>query len=79
MSDRAVFATSPDDSVQIVRYDRAGKWYSERADGLRQLLTVREAARAAIDIMDAGGYVRSRGLGGVRFDDECAKILRARP
>lgn len=32
---------------EIVRYDRAGKWYVENIIGTRRHVTVREAARAA--------------------------------
>jgi hypothetical protein len=46
-NDRTVHGVS--DQWEIVRYDRAGKWYLEAADGRRVRVGVRHAARVAAD------------------------------
>lgn len=62
--DRRVHATTAE-SAEIVRYDRAGKWYVERPDGTRRQLTVQEA----VSLATAPGARRYPGQhGGERFD-----------
>jgi hypothetical protein len=50
MSDRIVHGQTVD-HAEIVRYDRAGKWYFEWPDRLRprRQVTIGEAARAAVE------------------------------
>jgi hypothetical protein len=67
MSDRTVHATAPDGG-QIVRYDRAGKWYLEYPTGrLRPCRQIKfaEAVKLASQI---GSYVYLGKPGGRRFD-----------
>lgn len=64
MSDRTVHARLRD-GTEIVRYDRAGKWFVESPDGSRERVTVREAARRA-SVSGATIYVGRAGGG--RFD-----------
>lgn len=45
MSDRTVHACQP--GMEIVRYDRAGKWWLEYDNGAREQLTLREAVYLA--------------------------------
>lgn len=70
MSDRTVHASYP--GMEIVRYDRAGKWYFEPTESTlpRQKVTVRQAAEAAVWALgyynnDAEVFERK---GGKRFD-----------
>jgi len=68
--DRTVHAVRRHDGAEIVRYDRAGKWYLERVDGSRSPLTLRGAVREAV-----GGRVHFGRPGGRIFD---AAVVRAR-
>lgn len=70
MSDRTVHASYP--GMEIVRYDRAGKWYFEPTDSSlpRQKVTVKQAADAAVWALgyyndDAQVFTRT---GGKTFD-----------
>lgn len=47
--DRTVHGHSmwPSDPWDVVRYDRAGKWYIEHGDGRRVRVTVNHAAKVA--------------------------------
>lgn len=47
MSDRTVHGVLADGTTEIVRYDRAGKWYFEPREGKRRQVVLEEAARAA--------------------------------
>lgn len=71
--DRAVHATSKDGD-EIVRYDKAGKWWLERADGTRASLKIGEAVEQAISFARAGGKIHTRRPGGKSFD---VKVRRA--
>lgn len=44
--ERIVHGTTAD-GHEIVRYDRAGKWYVEKADGTRTQISVKRAAELA--------------------------------
>jgi hypothetical protein len=69
MSDRTVHARYTD--MEIVRYDRSGKWYLEPTiAGLpRQHVTVQEAVKAALwGVENADGDVYVRLPGGGAFD-----------
>lgn len=59
-----------DDGGEIVRYDRAGKWYFEYRDRRRRHVTIAEAVKAAI----AGKALLDRP-GGLAFD---ARVRRLR-
>lgn len=63
--------------IEIVRYDRAGKWYYESTNGsrkMRRLITVAEAVEFAADTRPAVLWHEGRA-GGLMFD---AKVRRAR-
>jgi hypothetical protein len=57
------------DAWEIVRYDRAGKWYIEHPDGRRVRVGVNYAARAA-----AKGEAYLNRPGGQIFDARVRKI-----
>lgn len=72
MADRRVHAQTAD-GIEIVRYDRSGKWYFERKDGTRRQVSVDMAATAAAEVVKyepiqppAGVYLERPG--GRRFD-----------
>lgn len=72
MADRKVHAKTAD-GIEIVRYDRSGKWYFERQDGTRRPVSVGEAAAVAAEAVKyepipapAGVYLELPG--GRRFD-----------
>jgi hypothetical protein len=69
--DRHVHASG--DTIEVVRYERAGKWYVEsrpnaRPQRPRWALSLREAAKIAQDIERAGGEIRYGLPGGKMFD-----------
>ena len=69
MSDRTVHAFY--DGMEIVRYDRAGKWYLEPTNSAlpRQHVGVKQAARAALWGRDyANGRIHYGMLGGNVFE-----------
>ncbi len=69
MSDRTVHASYP--GIDIVRYDRAGKWYLEPTNGTlrRQHVKVCDAAEAAVWGLARGdGEVFLGHHGGKTFD-----------
>lgn len=71
MADRTVHARYP--GLEIVRYDRAGKWYFEPIDSSlpRQKVTVKQAADAAVwarGYYDEGAHIFLGKAGGTRFD-----------
>jgi len=73
VSDRTVHAGY--DGMEIVRYDRAGKWYLEPTDPRlrRQRVGVREAARSARwGCEHANGWIQFRLPGGGAFDKAAA-------
>lgn len=62
-ADRKVHGVSPD-GAEIVRYDRAGKWYLEHPiSGERRKVTVAEAAALAVQ-----GHAFLGIVGGQLFD-----------
>jgi len=76
MSDRKVHAFAENGS-EVVRYDRAGKWWVEHPAGsllpARQV-SMREAARIAIEFWyERGGSVNFGVPGGSAFDREIRK------
>jgi hypothetical protein len=54
--DRTVHAYGK--GYEVVRYDRAGKWYVESVDGSRRAVTLDQAVREA-------AFVASRGTGDI--------------
>lgn len=70
--DRTVHASNPDE--ELVRYDRAGKWYVEPVDGSRRRhVGINEAVRIAVGWSRSGNGVIFTGLhGGSMFE---AKVL----
>lgn len=84
--DRVVHASLVDSAdgvvVEIVRYDRQGRWYKEtskhggRTPADRQRYgTVHEAAQQALEIEAQGGTIHIGRAGGKQFD---AKVAGAR-
>jgi len=64
MNDRRVHAVTVL-GAEVVRYDRAGKWYIEFPDGRRKAITLSEAVRRAT----ASGSLARVGIpGGGAFD-----------
>lgn len=76
MSDRKVHARSPE--MEVVRYDRAGKWYlePEHFSLPAQHVTVKEAARYAVwAANEANGQIFTGLPGGAMFDRLVARGL----
>ena len=71
--DRIVYAERP--GVQLVRYERAGKWYEEFEDGSRHPCNLAYAVDRALELEDEGGVIYLRQMGGTMFD---AKVRKAR-
>lgn len=76
MQDRIVHATS-DDGLELVRYDKAGKWYIEPLDKSlpRQKVTIYEAVTVAIHWEKHYGSVVYDQPGGNRFN----QLIRREP
>lgn len=72
-SNRQIHAVMADGS-EIVRYDRAGKWYLERRDGHKHI-TLREAAEFAIE---PGARINDARPGGQSFRAEVRKLEAGR-
>jgi hypothetical protein len=68
MSDRTIHAAY--DGMEIVRYDRTGKWYLEPTDSRlpRQQVPIAKAVDSALWAVAHGGWVKRRLPGGQRFD-----------
>ena len=66
-ADRQVHAKCP--TFEVVRYNRAGKWYVESsAKGSRELVMIQEAARRAQAAVILGGEINYGLPGGRTFD-----------
>ncbi len=73
MSDRLVHAECA--GFQVVRYNRAGKWYVEtRGDGPRERVDITEAAHRALAAKAMGGTVYMGAPGGTVFDSRFRKL-----
>lgn len=59
------------EGAEIVRYDRAGKWYIEPKGGKRRKVTLDEAAHAAV-----AGTTSGNRYGGARFDARVSEIRK---
>ena len=70
MSDRTVHAWS-ENGQELVRYDRAGKWYLEKDGEPRRLLTLMHAVAYATRMPD--WHINFGEPGGKRFDAACRK------
>lgn len=76
MSDRTVHAECS--SFEVVRYERAGKWYVETRDGkLREHIGIAEATHRARSATVLGGTIHFRRQGGRLFDARVKKLLDA--
>lgn len=69
MTDRRVHAANH--QAEVVRYDKAGKWYIEPLDKTlpRQQVSVADAARYALWLYENGGVVKQGIPGGTAFDN----------
>ena len=82
MSDRTVHAVIERDDVvtEIVRYDRAGKWYVEPSGGVRTRVSIKEAVdliRAEMDREDHVVTWRAKQPGGHAFDARLSTFFPA--
>jgi hypothetical protein len=67
VSDRTVHACNHE--AEVVRYDRAGKWYIEYRDGRPyRRLGVRDAAKEALRLHADNGVILAGQPGGRLFD-----------
>lgn len=75
MSDRTVHAAY--EGMEIVRYDRTGKWYLEPTspDLKRQHVDVGDAARSAVWALEHDGWVEFRLPGGATFDRAVSRVV----
>lgn len=74
--DRTAHATSRNRRSEVARYDRAGKWWLETADGTRtSLRSIAAAVETAVALEADGGTIHLGRTGGTMFD---AKVRRAR-
>jgi hypothetical protein len=74
--ERVVHATSPN-GAELVRYDKAGKWYVESPLGSlipARHVSIREAALVAVTWEELGGTVPVQQYGGSRLHTEIRKI-----
>lgn len=71
--DRTVHAIR-DDGVELVRYDRSGKWYIEH-DRVRDHVTIAEAVSVARMWFHQYGEVRFGLPGGTAFDRKLRDLI----
>lgn len=71
-----------DDGTQIVRYERAGKWYAEFLGGVmkipRKALTIAAASQQAVEWERIGGIIHLGRPGGGAFDAKVARLTERR-
>jgi hypothetical protein len=65
--------------LEVVRYERAGKWYLEASSHNRVSVTLAVAAERAADLSKDGGEVFLGLPGGSRFDIIVRRHLRLHP
>ena len=70
--ERTVHAVAAD-GTEVVRYDKAGKWYAEPIDGKRRHVTLSEAVTIALAFGSFRDWPRN---GGAQFNAEIKKRLR---
>jgi hypothetical protein len=70
--DRVVHATTVD-GTEIVRYDKAGKWYAEPSEGKRRSISLSEAVDLAVSPGSTG--TERRHTGGMQFHAKVMKRL----
>ena len=75
--DRTIHAVCAD-GREIVRYNRAGKWYVEHTSG-RVHLSLQSAAEIAAVTTRLGGKVYFGRAGGLAFDKRVRDYLASRP
>lgn len=75
MADRTVHARYP--GMEIVRYDRAGKWFFEPTNPMlkRQQVSIAHAAEQAVWASENGGAIYFGLPGGKHFDSQVRKLL----
>lgn len=71
LGDRRVHASA--EGEEIVRYDRAGKWYIELVEPsphapARQAVKIAQAVSRAVELVEQGGEVHLGLYGGGMFD-----------
>ncbi len=75
--DRRVYGTNEDGS-EVVRYDRAGKWYLEKSGEARRKLSIKEAVEIVAGWEhEAVGGPRLGLVGGSRFDSLYIRHVKA--
>lgn len=75
--DRSVHARLADGS-EVVRYDRAGKYFLESPDGSRERITLGKAVQHAFTARDNDGRVFLDQPGGQSFDALFRRLDRVR-
>lgn len=76
-SDRTVHAHC--DCLEVVRYDRSGKWWIEYRDTRpRERIDVAQAAIEALDCEGCDGLIFAGRRGGSTFDREVTKAREVR-
>ena len=73
--DRMVHASRPD--ADLVRYDRAGKWFVEYDDGKREPIPFKFAVEWAVALQGRVGTVHYGLPGGSRFDSAVRRAVTA--
>lgn len=80
--DRTVHAVSADATVEVVRYDRAGKWALEHARTHERvkpgIANVMQAVATALRLHAEGGQIRFAQPGGAAFDRHVRRSLPTR-
>jgi hypothetical protein len=79
-ADRRVHASHPE-GEEVVRYNRAGKWYIElvppsRQAPLRKQVKIAEAVKRAVELVEEGGTKYLNQPGGEMFDHLFQKAWR---
>jgi hypothetical protein len=75
VNDRVVHASAPTEvgtTIEIVRYDRQGRWYQEFGAVRERIANVHEAAQRAVDLEASGGTIHQGLPGGRHFDAKVA-------
>ena len=70
--DRTVHARSASGEIELVRYDRAGRWYVEDKGAKERVRTVGDAVGIALLFERNGGEILLQQPGGQQFDNKVA-------